>query len=266
MAAEWMGWENVFHCEKQEYQRAVLEKRFPASRQIQDVRDIYRFANEYTDLYEDGEVMWCERHDKEFSECDCIGCSQWDDEIGPVDILTGGFPCVDIAGAKNAVEKPKGLDGEESGLWYEFKRVCGLLRPRWAVVENSANLNIRGLYAVTGGLTEIGYDSIWFNVSASRIGAPHRRTRTIIISHSNEQGLQGNVCKELAREVERRFNTNTTRPNWWSAEPGLDRLANGVPGGVEFKKQRLEAGGNAIVPQVAYEIFKAIELYETNKN
>ena len=61
------------------------------------------------DLYEDGEVLWCERHDMDFSDCDCIGCSQWDDEIGQIDILTGGFPCVDITSAKNAVEKPKGL-------------------------------------------------------------------------------------------------------------------------------------------------------------
>ena len=129
-------------------------------------------------------------------------------------------------------------------------------------MENSSNLNIRGLYAITGGFAEIGYGCIWFNVSASRVGASHRRTRTIIISYPDKQGLEGNVGKKLAREVKRRFDSNVARPDWWRTEPRLDRLANGVPGGVEFKKQRLEAGGNAIVPDVAYNIFKAIEQYE----
>jgi hypothetical protein len=101
LAAEWMGWENVFHCEKEAYQRAVLKKRFPGSISIEDVRDIYRFAHEMTDIYKDGEVLWCERHDMDFADCDCIGCSQWEDEIGEIDILTGGFPCVDITSAKN---------------------------------------------------------------------------------------------------------------------------------------------------------------------
>lgn len=263
LAAEWMGWKNIFHAEIKDYQRQILNKRFPGSASIKDVRDIYRFSFEYNDLYEDGEILWCDRHNQDFADCDCIGCSQWDDEIGGVDILTGGFPCVDITNAKNAIEKPKGLNGEESGLWYEFQRICGLLRPNFAVVENSANLNIRGLYTIAGGFTEIGYDCIWFNVSASRVGAPHRRIRTFIIAHSNGKGLERNVGKKLANEVKRRFDTNTTRPNWWSAEPRLDRLANGVSNRVEFKRQRLEAGGNAIVPQVAYQIFKAIE--EVNK-
>lgn len=266
LAAKAMGWDNVAHCEIKDYQRYLLGKRFPESKSVIDVKDIARFSHEYKDLYEDGECMWCERHDKEFSECDCIGYDEWQDEIGQIDVLTGGFPCVDITAAKNAIEKPKGLAGAESGLWYEYKRICGLLRPRYAVVENSANLNIRGLYAVAGGFAEIGYDCIWFNVSASRIGAPHRRIRTFIIAYPNQPGLEGNVGKELAREVERRFDPNITRPNWWSSEPGLDRLANGVPGGVEFKKERLEAGGNAVVPQVAYQIFKAIEAYSLTHN
>lgn len=222
LAAEWMEWENVFHAEKQEYQRELLSGRFPMSASYADVRLI-------------------------------------DSSSGPVDILTGGFPCVDITNAKNAIEKPKGLDGEESGLWTEFQRIVGLLRPRWAVVENSANLNIRGLSRVVGDFTELRYDTIWFNVPASRIGAPHRRKRTFIVAHSNEQGLEGDVCKKLAGEIERGFNPDFARSAWWDTEPGLDRLVNGVSGRVEFKRQRLESGGNAVVPGVAYRIFKAIE-------
>lgn len=265
LAADWIGWENVFHCEIEPYQRSVLNKRFPDAKSFVDVRDIYRFADEYEDVYGDREVLWCNRHDKDFADCQCMGCSEFDDEIGRIDILTGGFPCVDITNAKNAVEKPKGLAGEDSGLWYEFKRICSLLRPRYAVVENSANLNIRGLYAVTGGLTEIGYDCIWFNVPASRVGATHRRIRTFIVAYPNEPGLERNVGKKLAGAIKRRFNPNTCRSTWWRTEPGLDRLVNGLPARMEFKKQRLEAGGNAVVPQIAFQIFKAIEDYENSK-
>ena len=262
LAAEWMGWENVFHCEKEPYQRSVLKKRFPQSKSIKDVKDIYRFTDEYQDLYGDREAMWCERHNKDFSDCECIGCSEWEDEIGQIDILTGGFPCVDITCAKNAVEKPKGLSGAESGLWYEYKRIIGCLRPKYAVVENSSNIAIRGLYSIIGDFTELRYDCIWFTVSASRVGATHKRRRTFIVANSNEQGLERDVCKKLAGEIKRRFDPNTCRSNWWRTEPGLDRLANGVSGGVDFKKQRLEAGGNAVVPQVAFQIFKAIQEYE----
>jgi len=266
LAAEWMGWENIFHCEKEEYQRIVLKKRFPNAISIKNIKDIYRFADEYEDIYGDREVLWCDRHDEDFADCDCIGCSQWDDEIGEIDIITGGFPCVDITNAKNAVEKPKGIQyGTESGLWYEFERVLCFIRPRWVVVENSTNLNVRGLSTVLAGLTKIGYNSLWFNVSASRIGAPHRRSRTFIISHTNEQGLERHEFQKMAREIERGFNPNFARSAWWNTEPRLDRLVNGVSSRLDFKKQRLEAAGNAIVPQVALQIFKAIQQYENIK-
>jgi len=262
LAAEWMGWDNVFHCEIESYPRSILKKRFPNSRSIKDVRDIYRFTDEYEDLYGDREEMWCSRHDKDFGDCECIGCSEWDDEIGQIDIISGGFPCVDITNAKNAKEKPKGLEGEESGLWNEYKRILSHIRPRYAVVENSSNLNIRGLYRVIGDITELRYDCFWFTLPASKVGAPHRRRRTFIVANSDEQGLERNVCKELAGEIERRFNSNACRSAWWDTEPGLGRVVDGLSGRVDKKRERLNALGNAVVPQMAYEIFKAIEQIE----
>lgn len=50
----------------------------------------------------------------------------------PVDVLCGGFPCQDVSSAG----KRAGLEGERSGLWREFDRAVGTLRPRWVVVEN----------------------------------------------------------------------------------------------------------------------------------
>lgn len=259
LAASLMGWQNVFHCEIDSYNRAILKKNFRKSLSIKNVKDVYRFADEYEDVYGDREVLWCSRHDKDFSDCECIGCSEWDDEIGQIDILTGGFPCVDITNAKNAKEKPKGLEGKESGLWNEYKRILSHLRPKFAVVENSSNLNVRGLYRVIGDITELRYDCIWFTLPASKIGAPHRRRRTFIVAHTNEQGLEGNVCKELAGEIERRFNSDACRSTWWDTEPRLDRVVDGLPFRVDKKRERLNALGNAVVPFVAYEIFKAID-------
>jgi len=46
----------------------------------------------------------------------------------------------------------------------------------------------------------------------------------------------------------------TERSGFWSPEPSVGRVADGVPGRVD----RLKGLGNAIVPQIAYEIMKGI--------
>src|SRR6185312_32662 len=52
-------------------------------------------------------------------------------ELERVDVVCGGFPCQDISFAGDGA----GLDGERSGLWREFSRLIGELRPRYVVVE-----------------------------------------------------------------------------------------------------------------------------------
>src|SRR3990167_7965029 len=59
-----------------------------------------------------------------------------DDMVAPVDLICGGFPCTDISNAG----KRAGIDGEHSGLWSEYARIVGLVRPRFVVVENVAAL------------------------------------------------------------------------------------------------------------------------------
>ena len=98
-----------------------------------------------------------------------------------VDVVCGGFPCQDISVAG----KGAGLAGERSGLWYEFARIIGELRPRYVVVENVAALLTRGMDAVLGTLSEIGYDAEWHVIPASAVGAPHRRERVWIVAHAN---------------------------------------------------------------------------------
>ena len=101
-----------------------------------------------------------------------------------VDLICGGFPCQDISVAG----KGAGLAGARSGLWYEFARVIGVIRPRYVIVENVAALLTRGMDAVLGTLSTLGYDAEWHVVSASAVGAPHRRERVWIVAYANDQG------------------------------------------------------------------------------
>jgi len=98
-----------------------------------------------------------------------------------VNLLCGGFPCQDISVAG----KGAGIDGARSGLWAEYARLIGELRPRYALVENVPALLGRGLGRVLGDLAEIGYDAEWECLPASAFGAPHRRDRIWLIAYSN---------------------------------------------------------------------------------
>ena len=98
---------------------------------------------------------------------------------GRVDVVSGGFPCQDISAAGNG----KGLDGERSGLWAEFARIIGEVQPRFAWVENSPILTLRGLDRVCGDLVALGYDSQWGTFSACSVGAAHTRERMFILAH-----------------------------------------------------------------------------------
>lgn len=96
----------------------------------------------------------------------------------PVDLICGGFPCQDISNAG----KRAGIDGGRSGLWSEFARIVGLLRPRFVLVENVSALLGRGLDRVLGDLATLGYDARWSTLRAADVGAPHLRERVFIIA------------------------------------------------------------------------------------
>lgn len=101
-----------------------------------------------------------------------------------VDVICGGFPCQDISVAGRGV----GITGERSGLWSEFARLIGELRPRYAIVENVAALLSRGLGDVLGDLAALGYDAEWHCIPAAAVGAPHRRDRIWIIGYPDSDG------------------------------------------------------------------------------
>ena len=100
--------------------------------------------------------------------------------LPPCDVLVGGFPCQDLSRAAGA--EAKGLDGKRSGLFFEFARLIGELRPRLVVMENVPTLLNRGFGRVLGTLAALGYDARWEVVSASQCGAWHERERLFIIA------------------------------------------------------------------------------------
>ncbi len=141
------GFQTVAFCEIEPYCRAVLRKHWPDVPIFEDVTNL-GMAN-----------------------------------VGPVDVICGGFPCQDISVAG----KQAGIDGERSGLWSEFARLIGEIRPRFAIVENVSALLHNGLGRVLGDLAAVGFDAEWHCIPASAVGAPHRRDRIWIVAHSQRE-------------------------------------------------------------------------------
>ena len=108
------------------------------------------------------------------------------DAVPPVDILCGGFPCQDISVAGRGA----GIDGARSGLWSEFARLIGELRPPYVLVENVPALLARGFGRVLGDLAALGYDAEWDCLPASAFGAPHQRDRVWVVAYPSGDGVR----------------------------------------------------------------------------
>jgi DNA (cytosine-5)-methyltransferase 1 len=173
------------------------------------------------------------------------------------DLITGGFPCQDISRAG----KRAGITGAESGLWREMLRIINESRPRWVLGENVARLTSDGLVTVLQDLYQIGYDAEWHCVPATAVGAPHERDRVWIVAYPMQSGEAGRWASRIGRWSHRQGETRQDGGNgdaqanvqFWT-EPNVDRVAYGIPNGVD----RINALGNAIVPQVAAEILRAM--------
>jgi DNA (cytosine-5)-methyltransferase 1 len=133
-----------------------------------------------------------------------------------VDLICGGFPCQDISVAG----KGAGLAGARSGLWYEYARIIGELRPRYVIVENVAALLARGMGTVLGDLSTLGYDAEWHVIPASAVGAPHRRERVWIVGVRSGLGAEAHAPRSHADRV------------------GSHRAEVNVVGGVELRDEQ----------------------------
>ena len=244
LAAEWMGWDNIFHCEWNEFSKKVLKHHFPKSISYHDITK-----------------------------------TDFSIHRGTIDILTGGFPCQPYSTAGKRLGKE-----DERHLFPEMLRAIREIKPTYIVGEN-----VRGLVSWSEGLvfeevcTDLeteGYEVQPFLLPAAGVNAPHKRDRVWFIAHSNNkrscngfrevQEENGEISKWNNNAKPCNSNTSKFRTDWKNF-PTQTPICDGDDGlssrldSITFPKWRSEsikAGGNAIVPQVAYQIFKAIQDYE----
>ena len=196
---------------------------------------------------------------------------------GSVTVLSTGIPCQPYSFAG------KGLgDGDERDLEQELIRVIGELEPKWVVVENTPGLfaraNQRYFDRILGDISALGYSVGWGMWGACDVGAPHRRERVFIIAHTVCERRRGVVKVKKDKITTKPFGILQSEPRkttlhaisllhrlHWIVPITNERLLrndDGFPDGVD----RLRCLGNAVVPQQAYPIFKAIADYERTKN
>jgi len=239
LAAQWMGWENVFHCEKEKYKRKKLETLFPNSISHDDITttdfSVYR---------------------------------------GILDVLTGGFPCQDASIAKQHGQGQQGLQGERTGLFFSMCRAIDEIKPRFVVAENVANiLKINGgrdFGTILSNLSRLGYNAEWRVCYASEVGAPHKRRRLYLVAYSDGIRIQGNesffslLPKTAAPESRTITGTDVevNADNEWLCESPFYSMDDGLSEGLAGLAAQIKAYGNAVVPGLVLQLFKAIDQYE----
>ena len=132
-------------------------------------------------------------------------------------------------------------------------RVIQESRPTWVLGENVAGLVTMGLDDMLSDLESFGYATQTLCIPACALNAKHRRDRVWIMAHS--EGIRGRSLSGRKRKEKSERFKGCNRVSWWQVEPDVARVAHGIPSRVD----RLKGLGNAIVPQVAYEIIKAME-------
>ena len=284
LAAQWMGWENKFHCEWNEFGQRVLKHYWPQAELFTDITksDFTKYANK-------------------------------------IDVLTGGFPCQPYSMAGKRLGKE-----DDRHLWPQMLRAIREIQPTWVVGENVLGIvNWNGglvFEEVQADLEAEGYEVQPYVLPAAAVNAPHRRERIWFVAHtdgstkkynrrtnertsneiwrenssngSREFCSDGNASdtdnERLEGSTGKRIQTNEGRTKRlqngiiarvgnqtnWQNFPTQSPICSGDDGlpteldGITFSKWRnesIKAYGNAVVPQVVYQIFKAIEQYETTQ-
>jgi DNA (cytosine-5)-methyltransferase 1 len=153
LAAEWMGWENIFHCEWMPFPRKVLNYYWPNAISYEDITK-----------------------------------TDFSIHRGTIDILTGGFPCQPYSAAGKRLGKE-----DERHLWPHMLRAIREIEPTFIVGENVRGLtNWNGgvvFEEVCTDLEACGYEVQPLLLPACAVGAPHRRDRVWFVAYSKNNGL-----------------------------------------------------------------------------
>jgi DNA (cytosine-5)-methyltransferase 1 len=163
------------------------------------------------------------------------------DEVEPVDVITGGYPCQPFSTAGNRKGK-----NDERHLWPFVRDAIRTLRPDYAILENVAGHLTLGFADVLADLAAIGWDAEWTVVRASDVGACHRRSRLFIFTHSScGSGGTRQGWGDSESERPARF---TTRNSAFIADTdgASSETFAGRQGGGDFRRlQPMERGGQA---------------------
>ena len=253
LAAEWAGFTTVGQCEFADYPTKVLEKHWPDVTRWRDVRTLTKES-----FYERTGLR-------------------------TVDVISDGFPCQPFSVAG----KQKGK-GDDRYLWPEMLRVIRELRPRCVVGENVPGIIKIAAGQVVKDLERAGYHVIVFNFEAAAVGTWHRRSRVFFVgiadvadaareriqrhaeicatkpaersgqmqsdAESGNEAVYDTMCSGCAGDARWGKSWELADGRCWAAEPNVGRVAHGIPARVD----RLKCLGNAVVPQQAYPIFKAL--------
>lgn len=210
------------------------------------------------------------------------------EELEPVDVVCGGFPCQPFSAAGKRRSKQ-----DDRYLWPEMLRVISAVRPTWVIAENVAGIISLALDDVLADMENAGYSCQSFIIPACAVNAPHRRDRVWIVAHRNserqlqQEGTQQEQrrrtldgSKQISADTDcehskkpERWNqlgqARREKPSGWSLDESLwqetwiqaatriCRVDDGLPRRLDRAK-RLKALGNAVVPQIVEIIGKAI--------
>ena len=219
LAAEWMGWENLFHCEINEWCQKVLRFHFPKSIQYEDITR--------TDF------------------------TPW---RGKVDVLTGGFPCQPFSTAG----KRRGAE-DDRYLWPEMLRAIREIQPAWVIGENVAGITSMVqpgsevtvesqaslfetsdketlleqeyvIETVCRDLEREGYSVQPILIPACGVGAPHKRDRVWFIASDRSDARIEGLRQERENEIHGRESTSHSNGTRFQAK-GSEQQTTGITGG-----------------------------------
>lgn len=235
LAAKWMGWETLAWCEWNKFGQKVLRHHFPEAEGFGDITktDFKKYANR-------------------------------------IDILTGGWPCQKYSIAGSRV-------GDEP-LKEDVIRVVRDVEAPWLVLENVYNFISEQFASEHDGLLQqlenMGYETQTFDIDAASCGLQTVERHIWIVATSDSFRQKRSKQKEVQDKplLPREFSGSHKREanRWQLPKHRVCQLGEGVPGelsGITVSKwhgESIQAIGNAIPPQVAFEIFKAIELASIN--